>query len=164
VATIPLPYGFSIFHNAGRLAMEAILRNSKFVDEKRTAGDLAMDFMGALANNFAPFGGTSTPLQYFAPTIVKPVVQQLENKTWYGAPIHPEPQQFGKAKSNSEQYFRSTSDTAKELSRFLNNVSGGDESKAARSTFTRATSSTCSARLLAARVASGSACSTSPST
>lgn len=125
--SLPLPYGFSIFHNAGRMLMQAALGSSKLVTEKESPLGMGMNFANALLQNFGPLGGSSTPLQYAAPTIAKPFVQAAENKTWFGAPIHPEPQPFGKAKPDSQSYFRSTSDTAKDLSKFLSDASGGDD-------------------------------------
>lgn len=125
--SIPLPYGFSIFHNAGRMMMEIATRNTDLVDERASAGSYAWRFADTLLDNFGPLGGSSTLTQYAAPTVVKPVVQAYENETWYGSPIHPEPMASARPKPKSDTYFRSTSDTAKDLAKWLSGMSGGDD-------------------------------------
>jgi nicotinic acid mononucleotide adenylyltransferase len=124
--SIPLPYGFSMFHNVGRMVMEASLSGTSMKDESPKAIDYAARMADTVLSNFSPLGGSSTLLQYGAPSILKPGVQLAENKTWFGSPIVPEAQKFGPAKSKAEQYFRSNSETSKGLAKMLNEVSGGD--------------------------------------
>ena len=127
--SIPLAYGFNVFFGAGRLIMEAILAasGSGAVQERRKPIDLAWAFGETLIDAFVPLGQTSTPMQYVAPTIADPFVQYLENKTFFGSPMRPEPLPQSGPMPDYKLFFRSTSDTAKDLARWLSNLTGGDE-------------------------------------
>lgn len=127
-ATLPLPYGFNVFHNAGRLMTEGVLTgaDSELVVESRKPLDIAWSFAQAVIDSFMPLGQSATPGQLIAPTVADPFVQHAENKTWYGAPMRPEPQAWEKGKPDHQLYFRSTSDTAKDLARWLSETTGGD--------------------------------------
>jgi hypothetical protein len=128
-ASLPLAYGFSVFHNAGRMLMEQVLSagGSKLVDEKKKPLDVAWNFAKVLIDSFMPLGNTTTPAQFVAPSVLDPAVQYAENKTWYGGPLRPEPQSFGPATPNHKLYFRETSDMAKDLTKWLSDLTGGDE-------------------------------------
>lgn len=127
--TIPLPYGFNAFHNAGRMMMEAVLTasNSALIDERKKPMEMAWNFAEVLIDSFLPFGQTSSPAQLISPTVLDPVVQHGENRTWFGSPMRPEPLPFGPAKPDHQLYFRSTSETAKDLTKWLSDMTGGDE-------------------------------------
>jgi hypothetical protein len=126
--TIPLPYGFNVFHNAGRMVMETVLgAASDLVDEKKGPLDLAWNFAQVMIDSFLPLGQSTTPGQLISPTVLDPFVQHSENKTWFGAPMRPEPLPFGPKKPDHQLYFRTTSDTAKDLAKWLSDVTGGDE-------------------------------------
>jgi hypothetical protein len=126
--TIPLPYGFNVFHNAGRMMMETVLgAASDLVDEKRAPLDLAWGFAQVMIDSFMPLGQSTTPGQLISPTVLDPFVQHSENKTWFGAPMRPEPLPFGPKRPDHQLYFRTTSDTAKDLAKWLSDVTGGDE-------------------------------------
>lgn len=126
---IPLPYGFNVFSNAGRLLTEAALgaSDNKLVTERRKPVELAWNFAQALIDSFLPLGHASSPGQLIAPSLLDPVVQFAENKTWFGAPMRPEPLPFGPSTPDYKLFFRSTSDTAKDLARWLSDTTGGDE-------------------------------------
>jgi len=127
--TIPLPYGFNVFSNAGRLLTEAVLgaSGSDLIGEKRKPIELAWNFAQSLIDSFLPFGHAASAGQLIAPSLLDPAVQYSENKTWFGGPLRPEPLPFGPATPNYKLFFRSTSDTAKDLSRWLSEATGGDE-------------------------------------
>jgi len=55
-----------------------------------------------------------------------PVVQHLTNQTWFGAPIKPENLPFGLQKPDSQLYWGSVNPTAKAVTTWLNDVTGGD--------------------------------------
>src|SRR5690606_41861244 len=61
----------------------------------------------SLMGSFNPLGTSPTEsfLQMVSPTILDPVVQVAENKTWYGGAIFPT--KFDKNKPDSESYFSS---------------------------------------------------------
>jgi hypothetical protein len=124
---IPLPYGFNVFHNAGRMAMEAVLgASSDLVGEKKGPLEAGWNFAQVLLDSFMPLGHASTPGQLIAPSVLDPFVQFGENKTWFGAPMRPEPF-FGQNEPDHKQYFRTTSDTAKDITKWLSDATGGDD-------------------------------------
>ncbi len=131
--SVPLPYGFNVFHNAGRMMMEGVLTatNDKheLVDEKKKPLSVAWNFAQVLIDAFMPLGQASSPGQLISPTVLDPLVQYAENKTWFGAPMRPEPLPFDKATPNHKLFFRSTSDTAKDISKWLSDATGGDDVK-----------------------------------
>jgi hypothetical protein len=130
---LPLAYGFNIFPNAGRLAMEAVLNASKrqhgLVTQQRDAIEMAADYANVLADAFSPLGQTNTALQFLAPTIADPLVQVAENKKFTGAPLVPERGFHNRQLPRSQLYFNSDSEIAKDLASWLNRISGGNEIK-----------------------------------
>lgn len=128
---IPLPYGFNIFPSAGRLAMESVLTASKtkLVTQKRGHLDMAADFAKVLIDAFGPLGQTATAMQYVAPTVADPFVQVAENKSFTGAPLVPKRERYNQQLPASELYFNSNSELAKDMAKFLNEISGGSPIK-----------------------------------
>lgn len=117
---IPLPYGYNIFHVLGQ-------QTSAAMTGKRTPVEAATNVAGATWGAFSPIGGESTLAQAIAPTIIDPVVQLAENKTFYGAPIMPTQDKYGPEKPDSELYFKSVSPVAKKAASMMNKITGGDE-------------------------------------
>lgn len=126
--TIPMPYGFNVFPSFGRLVMEGVLGagQSKLVTEKRSIPDLAWSMVETMADAFIPLGQSTTPLQFASPTVADPIVQVLENKTWYGAPLVPKRERNNQQVPRSELYFASNSETAKDLAQMMNVATGGN--------------------------------------
>jgi hypothetical protein len=118
-AKVPMPYGFNVLFNTGRLLAETLRRPER-------AGRNALAAADALLNAFNPLGNDGSLLQTLAPTLLDPVVQQSENKDWTGRPIVPEQSPFGPQKPDSQLARRDTSAFAKAAAGWLNAVSGGD--------------------------------------
>ena len=128
---LPLPYGYNVFVNIGRLSADTYLSASHnpLVTTPVKPLDSASSMAKVFADAFVPLGGAPDVLQFFAPTIADPVVQYASNKTWFGAPLRPDPKDYGPPQPNYKLFFRSTSETAKDLSKWLSNATGGDEFK-----------------------------------
>lgn len=77
---IPMPLGWHVLPNLGRMATELGLSGGKNAAKK--AGHM----LGAVVDAFNPFG-SSTAAQMVAPTPLDPLVALLENKDWTGRPI-----------------------------------------------------------------------------
>lgn len=117
---IPMPYGYNLFHNAGRLTMEA-MRGHK------TAAEAAGRTIAVGFDSFNPLGSASTLLQWLAPTVVDPAVQIGENVAWYGGPVMPEQNPFGAPVPDSQRAFKSINPGFKGAAELLNGLTGGDE-------------------------------------
>jgi len=116
---IPLPYGYNLFHAIGQVVG---LLNRDVISAPEALSHVAGTAYGA----FFPFGSEATLLQAISPTLLDPVVQIHENKTFYGAPLRP-PQYGSAQKPAHQQYWQSVSPVSKKLTSWLNTLGGGDE-------------------------------------
>lgn len=122
-ATIPMPLGFHVIPNLGRIPAEYALSGFK------NGGKRVADIFGLLADTFNPIGNAGFSLQTIAPSMIDPFVAIAENKDWNGKAIY-------KADQNSQDpspgYLRAK-DTAspwsKAISYGLNILSGGTDYK-----------------------------------
>lgn len=123
---VPLPLGPHVFHNTGRLLSDAINR-----DDARNASEYGWSIAGLFLDAFSPLGAAASTGQLIAPSVLDPVVQLTENKSFTGAPVYKSADHFGKTdpKPAYTRYFESTPDVWKGASRMLNDMSGGDKVK-----------------------------------
>lgn len=124
---VPLPLGPHFFFNVGRLVSDAIFRK-----DSRNASEYGWSMAGALLDAFSPFGTSPSLPQLIAPSVLDPAVQLAENKSFTGAPIYKSSDQgFGKTdpKPAYLRHFESTPGLWVNISKMLNNVSGGDKVK-----------------------------------
>ena len=121
--TIPMPLGFHIIPNIGRIAAEFALNG--FKSPLKKMGDLA----GVIVESFNPMGASGLSLQTITPTIIDPFAALAENKDWTGKTIYRE----NFSSLNPTPGFTRTKDTAtwfsKKLSWAFNRMSGGTEYK-----------------------------------
>jgi hypothetical protein len=124
---IPLPIGFHLFPNVGRLVSDALYRK-----DPRNASEYGWAMAGMVLNTFSPFGTGPSISQFLLPTLADPLVQVSENKNFMGGQVYkPADRGFGSpdpAPAHT-RYFESTPDVWKALSRMLNDLSGGDDVK-----------------------------------
>jgi hypothetical protein len=114
---IPISYELTPFVKMGMMISRSLRGNT-------SAAEAGIKTFTSFADSFNPFGTPSTFLQYVTPTLIKPFVEMAENKDWAGRPIYP-----FKAERNqpwAETYFSSAPHWAIELSRILNETSGGN--------------------------------------
>lgn len=124
---IPLPLGPHVFHNAGRLVSDAIFR-----DDPRNLNEYGWAVANTLLDAFSPLGTASSLGQLVAPSVIDPVMQLTENKSFTGAPVFKSADRgFGPEDPAPAytRYFESTPDLWKAASRLMNDVSGGDDVK-----------------------------------
>lgn len=113
---IPLPLGFNIFPNTGRMMTEFMLSGGK------NPGKKVVDFMSMVFDSFNPVGGSG--LQLLSPTIADPIAALYTNKDAFGRPIAKE----DRATAPTPGYTRSRENATtfnKYLAEFLNFASGG---------------------------------------
>jgi hypothetical protein len=125
---LPLPYGYNIFHNLGSVLTEVSTG-------ERGVGDGIGFLMSSTLNSFVPvsFGGSEDPskgtVSAISPTIAKPFVSLAINEDFFGSQIFNENFPFGTPKPDSSMGRKNTPQAYKAISKFLNEVSGGDESE-----------------------------------
>lgn len=113
---IPMPLGFNLFPNLGRLTTEFVVSGGKKPAQK------ALDMVSAVFNTFNPIGGSG--LQFVAPTIADPAVALYTNVDAFGRPIYKE----DRATSPTPGYTRSREQATtvnKYIAEFLNYATGG---------------------------------------
>jgi hypothetical protein len=119
--TIPMPLGFHVLPNIGRIPAELVLRGF------RDPGKSVANLIGVFAEAFNPIGSAGVSLQTLTPTPLDPLAALAENKDWTGKNIYHE--DFDKLKP-TPGYTRAK-DTAsgfgKWVAEVLNKVSGGTD-------------------------------------
>lgn len=117
---IPMPYGYSFFHNGG----------ANFVDlmeGKKSLGDFAVSTFSGLLNNFSPVPISGQSLSGIGasvvPTALRPFADLAINENFFGSPIYNEPFDENQAQSSVSRY--STPQGYKTVVEFLNELTGG---------------------------------------
>ena len=80
---IPLPLGFHVFPNFGRLMAEWVMGGTD-----KSLGKQAGKVLGSLVESFNPVGGGSDIGQVVMPTVMDPLLALWRNKDWTGRPIY----------------------------------------------------------------------------
>ena len=117
--TIPMPLGFNVLPNIGRMTTQFALGG--FERPLQKMGNL----LGVVMDGFNPLGASQSLIQSISPTPIDPLVALAENKDWTGHPIYREDY----SSLNPTPGFTRTKDSAtfmgKGLSWGLNMLSGG---------------------------------------
>ena len=126
--TIPLPYGYNVLHVLGVNTMETILG---LISPQDAAARVTASALGS----FSPvgFGTSSNPVTFAAkgltPQIGKPIAEILLNEDFFGSPVYTEPFDFGPKIPLANLSQRSTPEVFKQTTKFLNELTGGNESQ-----------------------------------
>jgi N12 class adenine-specific DNA methylase len=116
---ISASYGFNVFYDFG----ETI---GQWLQGKTTIAEAATNTLLNALDNFSPLGSGSSPLlQDISPTVTDPIVQWYTNQDGLGRKIYNDYQYDHRP--DSEKGFGADSKSAKDLSRWLNSQSGGNE-------------------------------------
>jgi hypothetical protein len=78
---------------------------------------------------FNPMGSPGSLSQFLLPSVVKPLAQAAENKSFNGGPVYREGDDRSYTGPAYDRAFRSTGDQWKAASKLLNDVTGGDSVK-----------------------------------
>lgn len=116
---LKMPWGYSAFHNLGRLAAEAVMG-------KKDAGEFAGSMLRVTLANFNPLGAAPDLAQLVAPTALEPGVQIFTNTDFTGAPIARPRNPFGVDLPRYRDTRESTWGPYKRAAEFLNDATGGD--------------------------------------
>jgi hypothetical protein len=123
--TIPLPYGYNVFHVFGTSISDAM--NGKPLSK------VSMHVTGSLLGAFSPLGseGSDNPAtfaaKFAAPTILDPAVQLATNENFFGEPIYNEGYRYSVQRPDSALYWKSTGEVSKWLAQTLNKPGEGTE-------------------------------------
>jgi hypothetical protein len=117
---IPLPYGYSVFHNLGA-------NGAEMISGKKDVGEFAANMFGSLMGNFSPIstggGSLAGVAANLVPTALKPLADLAINENFFGGSIYNEP--FDKEQSLSSVARYSTPEGYKAVAEWLNSVTGG---------------------------------------
>lgn len=119
---LPMPLGFHVFPNIGRVAVEMAL-GPQDKSLGRRLGSLLMVF----ADAFNPLGGAQDLGQLAAPTVIDPIVALMENRDWTGRPIYRENPNGLDPKPGHAMARDSASTPARALAKAINMITGGTE-------------------------------------
>ncbi len=120
--SIPMPLGFKVFPNIGRLAVEFALGGPD-----KTLGKELSKMLGVLGDAFNPLGGTQNLGQMVAPTVIDPVVALMQNRDWTGRPIYRENNNPLSPQPGPKMVKNSASTAGKGLASAINSITGGSE-------------------------------------
>ena len=124
---VPLGWGLNFFWNIGTEIGDALLANMEPKTFKYNAMDGASRLLNSGLNAFNPIQ-SSTLLQAVSPTIIDPVVQVAENKTFSGAPLMPEENKFADVPTpDSQRYWKNVRPSSKAFAEWANSITGGDK-------------------------------------
>jgi len=119
----PMPFGFNVFPNLGRIFFETASKASK---GQSVTPQLA-NTVTMLANAFNPLGGGGL-LQMVTPTVGDPIVALIENKDAFGRPISRESRA-----TSPEPGYKLSRDPSPSISQFLaefiNTITFGNKDK-----------------------------------
>lgn len=117
---IPMPYGYSLFHNIGAMVADMSYGN-------KTPADAAVGLFSGLVNNFSPVPISGQSIKGVAaslvPTAMRPFADLAINENFFGSPIYNDPFDENQAKSSVSRF--STPEAYKTIVEFLNEATGG---------------------------------------
>jgi len=113
--TIPLPYGYNVFHVLGQNLMEIKSGN---ISPTKAASNVTSAFLGS----FSPIGFSSP-----APTITQPFVELARNENFFGSPIYRENFPTGTQQPDSQLAMSTTRTPFKVIAKSLNAMISGNE-------------------------------------
>lgn len=120
--SIPLPLGFHVLPNMGRLAVEFALGGAD-----KTAGRQLGKLLQVLADAFNPLGGSQNLGQMVAPTVIDPVVALMQNRDWTGKPIYRENNNPLDPQPGHKMAKDSASTPSRAIAEAINKVTGGTD-------------------------------------
>ena len=120
--SIPMPLGFHVFPNIGRIATEFALG-----DSTKTAGRQIGKLLGMIADAFNPLGGSNNLGQMVAPTVIDPVVALMQNRDWTGRPIYRENTNGLDPQPGHKMAKDSASSPSRWLAEAINKITGGTD-------------------------------------
>jgi len=120
--TIPMPLGFHVFPNIGRIATEYALG-----DSDKSLGSQIGKLLLAITDAFNPLGGSQNLGQLVAPTVIDPVVALMQNRDWTGKPIYRENANGLDPQPGHRMVKDSASTPSRAVAEAINKITGGTD-------------------------------------
>lgn len=127
---MPLPYGYNIFYNMGRMGVE--MASKPIVGyERRSPLEFGIDISGIAAGSFSPVGIGYSQDQGFdfvktaVPSVAKPLYESRVNEKWTGAPVYKEQFPMSAPRAQSGMKLKNTNEFYREFTMMVNRASGG---------------------------------------
>ncbi len=120
--TIPMPLGFHVFPNIGRIAVEYALGGP----DKSLGGQIG-NLLLAITDAFNPLGGAQNLGQLAAPTVIDPIVALMQNKDWTGKPIYRENANGLDPQPGHRLVKDSASTPSRAVAEAINKITGGTD-------------------------------------
>ena len=118
---IPMPYGYNFLAALGYNLADFLLGNKDMGESMGFAGTTAVTAL-------SPFGGATSIADVITPTAVKPLFEIERNRDWKGSSIYKK--RYGdNTIPDSQLYFDSVNPILREVTEWLNDVTGGNEYK-----------------------------------
>lgn len=124
--TIPLPYGYNLFHNIGRKLGGYVSHH--LMGQKRNVSPFqdAMDLTVTFLESFNPLGTEDNLFATLLPTAARPIYQLSQNRAWHGGPISKPVDPYDPTPlPRSEDYWERATPSSVYLAKLLNRLSGG---------------------------------------
>lgn len=127
---IPLPYGYNIFYNLGRMGTE-VASKPLLGYQKRTPVEMGKDMGGIISGAFSPVGiGYSQDqgvdlIKTIVPSVAKPIYEARVNEKWTGAPVYKEQFPGTTGIPESSRKLKNTNEFYREFTMMINKASGG---------------------------------------
>ena len=129
---IPMPYGYAIFANTGRVSTEIAL--GKTLDNyDKSFASASLDLAESFLHNYSPISMNIdkdrkllTAGMAAIPSAFKPAANLIANRDHFGSPIYYEPM-FGERTPSAERETKKTLDFIEGMTKEVNRVTGGNE-------------------------------------
>jgi hypothetical protein len=130
VVTVPLPIELRAIYGLGEATMQIITGKENKEEAFISVANLFMEMMpiNPLSSGIEK-ASLESLLMSLAPTLTQPMVQHAQNKSWTGSPLYRETP-FNKEYPEYTKVYKGTPKTLVEISKFLNDMTGGDAVKA----------------------------------
>jgi hypothetical protein len=115
--SFPMPLGFNVLPNLGRLAAESLWHGRPI--------ERAYRFMAAAMDSLSPLGGASSTVQLLTPTVADPLIDLYGNRDWTGRQIYKEDFDSRKPTPGFTRTKTTATPWARGLSEAINYATGG---------------------------------------
>jgi hypothetical protein len=132
---VPLPYGYAMFHNMGRIGTEQIMAQHLDNYDKSLAKS-SLELGESLLHNYAPLSVATSSDEPGAfletagitalPTVAKPIGEIIANRDHFGTPIYYEPM-FNDTLPAAHRENKRVLPFIKSTHKFMNDATGGNE-------------------------------------
>jgi hypothetical protein len=124
--SIPLPYGWNILYGLGSRFADVAMSSAGKTDREYGVVEASAGVASMFIDTLHPMSG-GHGMTRFIPHLPRGFVEIYEEKNFLGNPIMPGQSPYGAEKPDSQRYWKTVNPMSKDLTRFLNTVTGGDD-------------------------------------